>query len=271
MLPNIEPPRRDSEAVLPGDYITDRSNYHGRSERIHGFKRLAKAIGSIPNIGAVEPLILCGKLYEEYTENGLSPIVQNCATEIWSHLNGDLYPLIVRRLFPDKKGDAMDGERSGNIHSVEDLVAEIGRFYNFFTEHYDTSEVAPEIMVHRVVDAGNPPLESRPFLPHPGGDITPIAHHIYEVRALFGADESVQGYPCDKWIVTYNPDGSISISQPVKKPKTHSKVPAEGEYREIEIPQHAQNTLPLGILQVLSLTEIAKNLEDQHGGHRLEF
>jgi len=271
MLPDIEPPRGGPEANLHSDYLTDRFSYNGRSERIHGFNKIARAIGSIPNIKAVEPLILDEKLYAEYTAHGLSPIIQECAVEIWTRLKGDQYPLIVRRLFPDQNGDAKTGPRSGNIKSISDLVTEIGKFYDFFAANYDSVEVSPEIMVHRVVDAGNPPLRENPFLPHPGGDITPIGPDTYQVRATFGADESVQGFPCDMWIVNYHPDGSVTISQPTKASKTQSRVPATGEYRLIEIPEDAQNVLPLNRVQVLSLVEVAKSLNDQYGGHRLEF
>lgn len=271
MIPDLEPQRREPETVRFGDYIMDRSSYCGGSERIHGFNKIARAIGSIPNIGVVEPLILGGKLYEEYTANGLSPVVQNCAEEMWSRLKGDQYPLIVRRLFPDQNGDAKTGPRSGNIKSIDDLVAEIGKFYDYFNANYDTYEVSPEIMAHRVVDAGNPPLQENPFIPHPGGDITPVGPDTYQVRATFGADESVQGFPCDTWTVNYHPDGSVTIFQPTKVPKTHSRVPATGEYRLIEIPEEVQNVLPLNRVQVLSLVEVAKNLNDQYSGHRLEF
>lgn len=271
MLPDIEPPRRDLEASPYSVYLTDRSSYSGRSERIHGFNKIASAIGSIPNIRAVEPLILGDKLFAEYVNHGVSPIIQECAAEIWARLKGDQYPLIIRRLFPDQNGDAKTGPRSGNIKSIRDLTTEIGKFYDFFTANYDTSEVAPEIMAHRVVDAGNPPLRENPFLPYPGGDVTPIGPDSYQVRATFGADESVQGFPCDSWIVNYHPDGSIAICQPTKATKTQSRVPATGEYRLIEIPEDDQNVLPLNRIQVFSLVEVAKSLNDQYGGHRLEF
>ena len=261
-----------SESLRSNNYLYDRLSYSGNSERIQGFNRIAKAIGEIANIKTVEPIILSDKLYYEYAANGLSSrIVKNCATEIWSKLWGEKYPLIVRRLFPDQDGKTKTGLRSGNVQSVDDLINEIGKSYDFFTKKYKTSEVSPEIMVHQVVDVGNPPLQESPFLPYPGGDVTPIGNRTYQVRATFGADESVQGFPCDMWIVKYNPDGSVMISSPTRALKTRSKIPAAGDYMRIRIPKDAQTMLPLNHRQVISLTDVAKNLESQYGGHRLEF
>jgi hypothetical protein len=246
------------ESARFSGYLTDRLSYRGRSGRIHGFNRIAAAIGSIPNIRIAEPVILLDKLYAEYAANGLSSTIRDCAVEIFGRLQGDQHELIVRRLFPDRDGNAQDGERSGNVQSAEDLIAEIGKFYDFFTKHYDTSEVTPEIMVHRVVDTGNPPLRVEPFLPHQGGDVTPIDPDTYQVQALWGADESVQGYPHDTWNVRYHPDGSAIISPPTREQKTHSKIPAPGEYREIEIPEEDQDRLPLSRVQILCLLRLPK-------------
>jgi len=268
----MERDKRTPEFLHLNDYLTDRLSYSGRSERIKGLNKIASSIGEISNITTINPIILSEKLYGEYAKRQLSsPVIQNCTAEIWRRLQGDKYPLIVRRLFPDQKGNAKTGPRSGNVGSINDLSTEIGKFYEYFSAKYKTNQVAPEIMVHRVVDTGNPPLREDPFLPHPGGDVTPIGNHTYLIRATWGADESVQGFPCDKWTVKFDPDGSVFMSPPIRELKTRSVVPAPEKYRRIDIPKDAQDILPLEDLQVLTLAKVAKNLEDQNGGHRLEF
>lgn len=268
-----EPKPRGLEFVNLSNHIATLETYSGRSGRIEGINRIAGAIGENLGIETVDPLILHDTLFTEYSMHGLSsPVIQSCAVEIWTRLQGDQHPLIVRRLFPDQNGDAKTGPRSGNIKSLEDLTAEIGSFYDYFSANYDTTEVTPEIMVHRVIDVGNPPLQEDPFLPYPGGDITPLGNHTYQIRTTFGADESVQGFPHDTWIVKFDPDGSLSVSSPTIEQKTHSVVPAPDEYRHIEIPEDFQNTPSLKeVALIVSLAKVAKNLEDQYGGHRLEF
>lgn len=268
----MERDKRTPEFLRFSDYLTDRLSYSGRSERIKGLNKIASSIGEIPNITTVDPIILSDKLYGEYAKRKLSsPVIQNCTAEIWKRLQGDKYPLIVRRLFPDQKGNSKTGPRSGNVGSINDLTAEIGKFYEYFSAKYKTNQVAPEIMVHRVIDTGNPPLREDPFLPYPGGDVTPTGNHTYLIRATWGADESVQGFPCDKWTVKFDPDGSVFMSPPTRELKTRSVIPAPEKYRRIDIPTDAQDKLPLEDLQVLTLAKVAKNLDDQNGGHRLEF
>jgi hypothetical protein len=270
-----EPKPRGPEFIRFDDYLVDRKSYSGRSGRIKGFNRTDEAIGKILGIKTIDPIILSGTLFTEYSAHGLSsPIIQACAAEIWTRLGGGKeHPLIVRRLFPDQKGVAMDGPRSGNNTSLRELTAAIGDFYRDYTErNYDVTKVAPEIMAHRVIDTGNPPLREEPFLPHPGGDVTPLGNHTYQIRATYGADESTQGFPHDTWIVKIDSDDSFSASATIDQ-KTKSSVPArDANYRQIEIPQGDQNEPSLrekGL--IVSLAELAKNLEDQHGGHRLEF
>ena len=265
-------PRRREEPDNHNLYLADLSSYQGRSGRIHGFRRIREAIGNINGITHVDPIILLDNAYAEYMNSGkdASPTIRSCAEEIWRRLDGERHHLIVRRLFPDLNGDAKNGERSGNVESVDDLVTEMGRFYRFFNANYTTNEVSPEIMVHRVVDAGNPPLHEVPFLPYPGGDVTPIGHHTYEIRATFGADESVKGFPTDNWVVKYTADGLI-ISQTAKGKKTSSRIPAPDDYITIAIPLEFQESQALNLRQVLSLAEAARSIEDKYEPYRLEF
>jgi phosphoenolpyruvate synthase/pyruvate phosphate dikinase len=63
------------------------------------------------------------------------------------------------------------------------------------------------------------------------------------------------------------------MSSPVIEQKTDSLVPAPDKYRHIEIPADFQNRPALKDQEqlIISLAKIARNLEDQYGGHRLEF
>jgi hypothetical protein len=270
-----EPKPIGAEFLRPADCVTDRETYSGRSTRIKGFNRIDGAIGEILGITTIDPLILGETHFAEYSTHGISsPVIQNCAAEIWTKLDGDNHPLIVRRLFPGPTGEAEDGPRSGNLYSPNEVTAAIGTVFQYYIDRkLDQKGIAPEIMIHRVVDVGNPPLQENPFVPHPGGDVTPLGNNTYLIRATFGADESVQGHPCDTWTVELDSSGSVSMSSPVIEQKTDSLVPAPDKYRHIEIPADFQNRPALKDQEqlIISLAKIARNLEDQYGGHRLEF
>lgn len=245
--------------------------YTGLSETIKGFQRIREAVGQTSGIKSIEPAILLEGAYLEYKNNGISAGLKNIAKAIWDHLNGDQNPLIVRRLFPDKAGVRADGPRSGNVTDCDDLLHEIAKFYDYFDNNHIGQGIIPEIMVHRVVDAGNPPKQESPFLPFPGGDVIPLSTTKFQVRAIFGADESVQNCPADKWLVEMLPDGSCKVNVAIRAKKTHAKIPAFPEYREIEIPAEFQTDLALRPSQVVSLVEVCQRMNELHGPHRLEF
>src|SRR3989344_4469330 len=247
--------------------------YSGRSETIKGFKRIREAIGQTPGIKSIEPAILLEEAYLEYKNNGISAGLKKIAKAIWGHLDGDQNPLIVRRLFPNQKGERQNGPRSGNITNLDDLIIEISKCYEWYDAKHRDRGIVPEIMVHCVVDAGNPPKKESPFLPFPGGDVIPLSPNKFQVRATFGADESIQkkDFPSDKWLVELMPDGSCKVRIVIKAKKTHAKVPDFPEYRKIAIPDQFQEELALRPSQVVLLAEVCQRMNELYGPHRLEF
>lgn len=257
---------------LPG-FVTDVESYTGRSERIEGFQKIKDAIVGVPGLRYVDPLILLEGAYNSFKSNSESTEFRQSVETIWDLLDGESHPLVVRRLFPDQNGNTKDGPRSGNITSPDMLFNEVARFYDFYDRTYIGQDVVPELMVHRVVDTANPPkIGPEPvLLPYPGGDVIHLGPNKLQVRATFGADESVQGFPADVWIVEFRPDGSTEIRQTVRANKLESHIPGVAQYRTIPIPVEFQETPALNLLQVHSLAVTCHNLSEKHGPHRLEF
>ena len=259
----------ENKVFLP--YLADLKTYGGLSERIKGFRRIHEAIANISGVVTVDPIIVLTDVYDEYVTKGKSDVFMRSAQSIWDSLDGAHNHLIVRRLFPDETGEAQEGPRSGNVASLETLATEMERFFQYFRAHYDKNKVLPEIMVHRVVDAANPPKLQEPFLPYASGDVTPISSHRFQIRATFGADESVQGFPTDTWEVSYEPGGSVRIMQRSIGRKTQSKIPASGQYRTFDIPEQFHDKPALVPIQVLTLAQAARDMATLYGAHRLEF
>src|SRR3989338_10058204 len=92
-----------------------------------------------------------------------------------------------------------------------------------------------------------------------------------DLRAIVGADESLQNCLADKWLVEILPDGSCRVNVAIRAKKTHAKVPAFPEYREVEIPTEFQEELALTPSQVVSLAEVCQRMHELYGPHRLEF
>lgn len=210
-------------------------------------------------------------MYQEYGDNGISDKLKTSVQFAWQSLEGDIYPLIVRRLFPDEKGEAQSGPRSGNVTSTEELLLEVEKFYKYYDQHYLGKDVLPEIMIHRVIDAGNPPKQESPFLPYPGGDVVCLGANKFQVRATFGADESVQGFPSDTWEVEFRPDTSVEIHQTTHAQKTESIIPGIDTYKKISVPEEFHGISALNNIQVLSLAEACRRMTKLYGHHRLEF
>ncbi len=252
-------------------HVADIASYTGRSERIKGFRRTKEAIKDIPGIQTVDPVILLQEVYKEYEGHGISDKLKASVQFAWESLEGDSYPLIVRRLFPDEKGEAQSGPRSGNVTSTEQLLFEVEKFYKYYGQHYLDKDVLPEIMIHRVIDAGNPPKQESPFLPYPGGDVVCLSTNKFQVRATFGADESVQGFPADAWEVEFRPDGSLGINQTTHAKKKESIIPGIDTYRKILLPEESQEVPALNNIQVLAIAEACRRMAEMHGPHRLEF
>lgn len=264
---------KNSEIPSNSGFVTDVESYKGRSERIEGFRKIKDAIVGVPGIRYVNPLILHEGAYNSFRADSESATFKESLESIWSSLDGESHPLVVRRLFPDQNGSTKDGPRSGNITSPDMLFTEVAKFYDFYDSNYLGQDVVPEIMVHQVVDTANPPkIGPEPeMLPYPGGDVIHLGPNKLQVRATYGADESVQGFPADVWIVEFKSDGSTEIRQTVRAKKLESLIPGVSQYRTIPIPEEFQETPALSPLQVHSLAVTCHNLSDKHGPHRLEF
>lgn len=264
--------------------IVDVESYSGRSERIKGFQRLREAIGNIAGVKYVQPIILLEEANKEYKENGLSDKFKSIVQTVWDRLDGDHYPLIVRRVFPDKDGKDQDGPRSGKLTSRDNLLSEVVNFYRFFDENYLGKDVLPEIMVHRIVDASEPPKYDSPRLPFPGGVVVHLGQNRFQVEATFGADESVRNFPTDQWIVEFKPNGSFTVEPKLLAKKDKSRIAgfsanqyrcvegqADQSFRTIFLPEKFHEVWSLNGLQVVSLAEVCHRLTELYGPYRLEF
>ncbi|MBI3282860.1 hypothetical protein HYZ70_02180 [Candidatus Curtissbacteria bacterium] len=270
-MKEIKPFATESEGLFISPDITDVTSYKGRSERIKGFQRISDAVAGIHGIWSAKPIILLEGAYQEHKVHGISNNFRASIQSIWDGLAGEQHPLIVRRLFPDEKGETQPGPRSGNVASVKELLFEVGKFYDYFDEHYTGQNVLPEIMIHSVIDTSNPPKNESPFLPYPGGDVIPLTSSKFQIRATFGADESVQGFPADIWEVTFRPDGSLEMQQTIRAKKTGTLIPAPNAYQQIGIPTEFQERPALNHFQVLALAEVCRRMNRLYGPHRLEF
>lgn len=260
----------ETREKLISPFIVNYLFYTGPSERIKGFQRIKEAIGAIAGVDIVAPIVLLTATYEEYKNYGLSEKFNLAIKSVWDYLEGEKHPLIVRRLFPNKEGKTQDGPRSGNITSREELFSEVTRFYQFFDQHYLHQEILPEIMVHRIVNTINPPKSVDPFLPFPGGDVIPLTEHKFQVRATFGSDESVQGFSPDVWEVTFHSNG-FNVTQTVLAQKTAALIPGKDVFQRIALPPQFQEAPALNNVQVLSVAEVCRNINQRLGSHRLEF
>jgi len=217
-------------------YVADVDSYEGNSQRIFGFRRIKTVISGLSHIKTIDPLIILPSVYRDFIDDPQNGHVEAISAHIWSTLDGENNPLIVRRLFSDPEGVVQEGPRSGNVLSQGVLTSEIINFFEYYKKHYEGSDITSEIMVHKIIDAGNPPKLESPYLPFPGGDVVPWGNNKFQIRATFGADESIQDVPADVWEATLSDDGSVEIMQTEKALKSQSYVPDTGSYRTIEIP-----------------------------------
>lgn len=253
-------------------YVVDVESYEGNSQRILGFRRIKKAISDLSLVRTIEPLIILPAAYEDFLDNPRREHIEAISANVWSRLDGTNNPLIVRRLFPNSEGVSQDGPRSGNILSQEALALEIINFFCFYNNnHYEEKDIACEFMVHKVIDAGNPPKLARPYLPFPGGDAIPLLNNKFQIRATFGADESVAECPADVWEVLLADDGSVEITQSKREQKTRSHLPAPVKYKPFRIPRRFQRTPAVNNIEILSLAYACKNMLEMFGSYRLEF
>lgn len=261
----------EGEEFAAEKYVVDVESYEGNSQRILGFRRIKKAISGLSLIRTIEPLIILPAAYEDFLDNPQREHIEAISANVWSRLEGTNNPLIVRRLFPNSEGVSQDGPRSGNILSQEALASEIINFFEYYNKHYEGSDIACEFMVHKIIDAGNPPKLESPYLPFPGGDVIPLLNNKFQIRATFGADESVQNLLADVWEATLADDGSVEIVRTEKALKEQSYVPDTGLYRTIEIPNEYQKVPALNNIEVLSLAYACKNMREIFNPYRLEF
>jgi len=269
MVSNIELDQSKETNSYP--HLNSLETYHGISQRIKGFHRINEAIGDIQAVTTVEPIILLQGLYYAWQQNGITESLSQNVDYIWQALNGEHNPLIIRRLFPDERGEAQDGPRSGNVNSCQTLLNEVVKFFKYYQQHYKPENVLPEIMVHRLVDASNPPFHTDPFVPFASGDVIPISSHRFQVRATFGADESTQGFPADSWEVSFEPGGHIKITQKKIARKTQSVIPAEDQYEIFDIPLEFQDVPSMRYAQIVDIAYVCKRMADLYSPHRLEF
>ncbi len=269
--PQIIMPKEQKTINLP--WIADINSYTGNSERIKGIRKIHETIRGNPIVETICPFILVEDAYNEFQKNGMSDKLQSMLGSLWEQVSSrGQFPLIVRRLFSDQNGISADGPRTGPVNTPEELLQEVEKFYTFYQKQaYAEQRIKPEIYVHRIANAAMPPKQEKPFLPYPGGDATPLSPNKIQIRATFGADESVQGFPADVWEVNFDPSGAILITQLAHTQKNESVIPWKGEYRRISIPDQFQNEPALNSVQVLAIATASQKMQEKFGPHRFEF
>lgn len=264
------------------DNLVTVETYQGLSERIKGFQRIKEAVGNNPIIGFIDPLIVTENVYSEFKTNGTSEKFAQLTQKIWGYLNGESNPLIVRRLFHNRSGHDQPGPRSPKITTCEQLSFEIIKMYQFFDEYYQPEEVVPEIMVHHLIDAGDPPMYLLPNLPFPGGTVAALREDTFRVVAAFGADESIGNFSADKWTVELNESGTFSATSKIaykdassiadpKSAPGYDFIDDEKEFKTIFIPKLYRDIPSLSPTQIMALTEVCSRLTSEFGLYRLEF
>lgn len=248
-------------------------NYRGHSVVIEGLQRI-REVEDLSAIRVIKPTILTPTLYEAFKR--LDPeTFADALLNTWMDVSQlGQYPVIVRRLFPDERGERKEGPKSGNVANSVEFADHIRKLFDYYDQHYSAEgdKIEAELMAHRLIDVNTPP--EAPGLPHVGGNVTCIGPGKFEVQALRGADESVQSYPKDIWHVRFVSPDKVVIETMYIDRKTDAIVmsrTAEGDFDIIQIPEEHQSAPSLEPWQILLLATACDRLTQRYGPQRIEF
>jgi len=262
------------------------TEYKSQVPRIIGIQKLKSLSLSTP-----DPMfVLNHSGFEEYKKSGMTQELKTQILKAYQEIRrtNPHRGVYVGRAYFVPGIEAPAGPRTAAIYDEESYLAETENFFKFAIKNgYDVPGANIALVLHPFIHAAEPLMVKDPPLEYPGGDLIPLPYMPYRrgilIRATFGPDEAVQGFPHDEYRVEeYSEEYrykeykgrreevttiSITVAQ-----KTETLFPREGRvYERGPIPPQFQTEQALSNIQIVKLAESYKLIEEAFGPHRLEF
>jgi len=163
------------------------------------------------------------------------------------------------------------GPRSSSVWSSKIILQEVKKLYDFAIESKFDKRKNAEIGVifYPFINAGDPvPDKKLPELQFPGGCVTPKRETIV-IEALFGADEGVQSFAHDSYIVDLE---KMEIkSKDIRHKEKSLRATNELTYETIKVPVEYRDEQALKDEVIISIAKDFQKVIKKYGPHRLEF
>ena len=164
------------------------------------------------------------------------------------------------------------GPRSSSVRSQEIILKEVEKLYDFAIESkYDQKENAEiGVIFYPFINPGDPfPDPKIPDLQYPGGCVTSGERNTAIIEAVYGADEGVQSFPHDTFVVDLKKAGIISrdIAHKTKSLRATDEL----TYETVTVLPEFRDRVTLEDKTLLSLAQDFQKLTKRFGPHRVEY
>ncbi len=260
--------RQGLERLIGKRFVVDIEKYEGRSGRLIGIREL-QAVGA----RTPEPFFVAThEAFEEYKIQGMTAELRQPLLEAFQQIraaNPNRGAFVGWRT--ETAGGPVPGPRTTAITDPGNFLHYIESSWQWGINQGYHQQPGTEIALalHPFLHAGQEPRPSEFFL-WPGGDAAVLIDGKTQVRATYGADESIQGFACDVFFVQQGTRKTIITKN--LPPKEETLKPTETGYEKVSIPPEYQDRQTLTDSQVLQVAEIIARLNARYPGfHRVEF
>jgi hypothetical protein len=252
-------------------YVRDLKDHNTKSARIRGLKKLVTVglqtpwpIKIVTHAGFVE-YKKQGKLTNELKQQILSAF---CLIREQNPQRG----VYAGRAYYVPGVDNPPGPRSSSVRSQRVILQAVEKLYTFAIENKFDKKNGAEIGVifYPFINAGDPVPDLKcPELQFAGGCVAPAEGNRAVIEALYGADEGVQSFAYDTYIVDLL--AMHIISKDIRCKTESLRATNELTYKTIKVPVEFRDKAALSDEAVISIARDIKKVIRRFGPHRLEF
>ncbi|MCL4382441.1 MAG: PEP/pyruvate-binding domain-containing protein [Patescibacteria group bacterium] len=239
-------------------YVKDLLESSIKTERVEGFKKLAKARLPIPDVKIIDnqAFLLCEK-------KGITEPLQKEIEAVFFNLKKK-YPrrgFYVGRAFSVPGFTNPPGPYSV-VRSAKDMIKGVEKLYNFACQsRYNKKGAKIGVIIHPWID---------PKAPFGGGCLTlSNSQQKVIIEAIYGLDEGVQSFPHDFYIVDFETEKILE--KVVAEKKEDLEVNNDLMIRSLKIPRNLWNKAVFSDKQILQVISYFKHFVKTYGPHRMEF
>lgn len=252
-------------------YVKDLKDYDTLTARIQGLKKLVAVRLQTP--WPIKTIVKEG--FIDYKKAGKLPdILKQQIVKAFKEIRrqNPYRGVYAGRAYYVPGVDDPPGPRSSSVRTRQVILQEVKKLYDFAIESkYDQKENAEiGVIFYPFINPGDPSPDPKiPDLQYPGGCVAPGERNTAIIEAIYGADEGVQSFPHDTFVVDL--EKAKIISRDIAHKTKSLRATNELTYETVKVLPEFRDKATLDDRTLLNLAQDFQKLTKRFGPHRVEY